>query len=137
MPATSTVFRWLSLYPEFQDQYARARELQADAIFDEMLHLADTPQIGKKTKRTGKGKGATVEETSGDMIEHRRLQIETRKWMAAKLRPKKYGDKLDLAVSGSLQTMPEDQLNARITELLGKAGASHAADGAGQAEPNE
>ena len=31
MPSCSTVFLWLSKYPEFSDQYARAREEQADA----------------------------------------------------------------------------------------------------------
>lgn len=122
MPHRATVFRWLSLFPEFSDMYARAREVQADALFDEVLQLADTPQMGKRMKKTGKGKSAVIEEVTGDMIEHRRLQIDARKWIAGKLRPKKYGDKLDLAVSGSLQTMPEDQMNARIAELLGKAG---------------
>ncbi len=90
-PARSTVFRWLSLHPEFQDQYARAREAQADAIFDEMIDIADNPLIGEKTKTLPDGKKET---TTGDMIEHRRLQVETRKWMAGKLRPKKYGDKV-------------------------------------------
>lgn len=118
-PARSTVFRWLSLQPEFSDQYTRAREAQADAIFDEMIDIADNPLIGEKTKTLPDGKKET---TTGDMIEHRRLQVETRKWMAGKLRPKKYSDKLDLNVSGSIQTMPEEQLDARITELLGKVG---------------
>lgn len=133
-PNRSTVFKWLSLYPEFSDQYARAREAQADAIFDDMLSIADTPVIGEKTKTTSDGKNET---TSGDMIEHRRLQVETRKWMAGKLRPKKYSDKLDLNVSGSLQTMPEDQLNARLNELLGKAGVAVSASGTGTPEEDE
>jgi hypothetical protein len=93
MPNKSTVFKWLGQNSEFSDQYARAREAQADLLVDEMIELADTPKIGKKTKKTSDGK---VEETTFDMTEHRRLQIETRKWVAAKMRPKKYGDKLDV-----------------------------------------
>lgn len=93
MPNKSTVFRWLAQNSEFSDQYARAREAQADLYVDEMVSIADTPQIGKKTKRTSDGK---TEETTFDMTEHRRLQIETRKWVAARMRPKKYGDKLDV-----------------------------------------
>ena len=93
MPNKATVFRWLASNDAFRDQYARAREAQADAIFDEILHIADTPQIGQKVKKLPGGK---KEVSSGDMIEHRRLQVDARKWMAGKLNPKKYGDKQEI-----------------------------------------
>ncbi|HWT63349.1 MAG TPA: terminase small subunit protein [Ochrobactrum sp.] len=96
-PARSTVFKWLSQHEAFADQYAHAREAQADAIFDDMLNIADTPVEGEKTKVTSDGK---IETTTGDMIEHRRLQVETRKWMAGKLRPKKYGDRTQMQLTG-------------------------------------
>lgn len=91
MPSKSTVFKWLVQQQSFADQYARARETQADSLFDEILTIADTTVIGEKVKMTPDGK---VETTTGDMIEHRRLQVDARKWMAGKLRPKKYGDKI-------------------------------------------
>lgn len=93
MPSKSTVFKWLAENSTFADHYARAREAQADLLVDEMVAIADTPKIGRKTKKTSDGK---VEETTFDMTEHRRLQIETRKWVAARMRPKKYGDRLDV-----------------------------------------
>ena len=97
MPSVGTVCRWLGEDDKLREQYARARELQADALFDEVLHIADTQQIGEKRKVTNDGK----EETSfGDMIEHRRLQIDARKWMAGKLRPKKYGEFKAVELSG-------------------------------------
>lgn len=43
-----------------------------------------------------------LEVSKADMIEHRRLQIDARKWMAAKLRPKVYGNKLDVDLTGAL-----------------------------------
>ena len=43
-----------------------------------------------------------IEVTKADMIEHRRLQIDARKWVAAKLRPKVYGDELDVDLTGAL-----------------------------------
>ena len=82
-----------------REQYARARESQADAIFDEILAIADTPMVGEKRKVKEDG---SVEIQTGDMIEHRRLQVDARKWMAGKLRPKKYGDKLDIEASVGL-----------------------------------
>jgi hypothetical protein len=40
-PAASTVFLWLANDTQFSEQYARAREAQADALFDEILGIAD------------------------------------------------------------------------------------------------
>ncbi|PAQ09731.1 terminase small subunit protein [Mesorhizobium temperatum] len=95
MPHVATVCRWLAdeRRAEFREQYVRAREIQADALFEQALDIADTPVEGIKTKVTSDGK---TEEMRGDMIEHRRLQVETRKWMVGKMAPKKYGDKLAL-----------------------------------------
>ena len=47
---------------------------QADVLFDEMLHIADTPVVGLKTITKASG----VETVEGGMIEHRRLQIDAR-----------------------------------------------------------
>src|SRR5688572_25127505 len=79
MPDKATVFRWLAAHEEFRDQYARARETQADSLFDDILTIADTPVVGEKRKTLPDGK---VEVSTGDMIEHRRLQVDARKWMA-------------------------------------------------------
>ena len=67
----ATVFRWLSAHDSFRDQYARAHEAQADAIFDEILDIADTPQVGERQKLDKDGN--VFELTKGDMIEHRPL----------------------------------------------------------------
>lgn len=91
MPDIKTVYRWIGANPEFRQQYALAREDQADTLADDILKIADTPVLGVKTKTNAEGE---VETTEGDMIEHRRLQVDARKWVAAKLKPKKYGDKV-------------------------------------------
>lgn len=97
LPSLATVFKWLTQQPAFAEQYARAREEQADALADEILHIADTPKLGVKTKINEKGE---IETTEADMIEHRRLQVDARKWIAAKLKPKKYGDKISQELTG-------------------------------------
>lgn len=96
VPPVGTVLRWLAqdLHVGFREQYAKARELQADALFDETLQIADTPVIGRKVKIDKDGDEEVTEE---DMIAHRRLQIDVRKWIAGKLRPKVYGEKTVLA----------------------------------------
>jgi hypothetical protein len=98
MPDKATVFRWLAAHDDFRDQYARARETQADSLFDDILTIADTPVIGEKRKTHPDG---SVEVMTGDMIDHRRLQVDARKWMAGKLAPKKYGEKITQEVTGA------------------------------------
>lgn len=97
-PDQTTVYRWLRDVESFRLQYTRAREDQAETLFDQMVTIADTPVIGTKTVTKATG----VEMTEGDMIEHRRLQVETRKWVLGKLAPKKYGEKQQIEHSGSV-----------------------------------
>ena len=88
MPALATVFLWLGKNPEFVDQYAKARDSQADAMMEDMLDIADTPpQMGERGI------------DSADVAD-KRLRIDTRKWIASKLKPKKYGDKVEQTVTG-------------------------------------
>jgi len=96
MPSQPTVFRWLAANEEFRKQYAIAREAQADSLFDEMLDIADDA-----SRDTRKGKDGD-EQPNTEWITRSRLRVETRKWMAGKLRPKVYGDKLDVEHSGGV-----------------------------------
>jgi hypothetical protein len=86
MPATATVCRWLSENKQFQEQYAHARELQADMLFDEVLDIADDGKGDTYTDDNGEVR------TNHDVIARSRLRVDARKWMAGKLRPKKYGE---------------------------------------------
>lgn len=87
MPSKSSVFRWLGQNEEFRDQYARARESQADSLFDDVLSIADQYDNAQDN--------ADVEH-----IQRAKLRIDARKWMAGKLRPKVYGEKLDVEHTG-------------------------------------
>jgi hypothetical protein len=93
MPARSTVFKWLADNSRFSDMYARAREEQADAVFDEILSIADD---GRNDWMERRGEDDTGWVTNGENLQRSKLRIDARKWMAGKLRPKKYGEKLDL-----------------------------------------
>ncbi len=72
MPNKSTVFRWLRTQEGFSDQYARAKTDSADALLEDMLHIADDDK---------------------EDVQRSRLRVDVRKWAASKLKPKKYGDK--------------------------------------------
>lgn len=92
MPCKSTVFKWLGQQKEFADQYARARETQADALFDEVLDIADDGRNDWMERHDDQGGNIGWKE-NGEALRRSQLRIDARKWMAGKLRPKKYGDK--------------------------------------------
>lgn len=88
MPDKKTVFRWLRSHPEFAKQYAIAKEEAADAWAEEILDIADDGTNDWITDE----KGRTV--FNGEHVQRSRVRIDTRKWIASKLKPKKYGDKI-------------------------------------------
>lgn len=90
MPSQSMVFRWLSTNAEFREQYAYAREAQADALFNEALDIADDGSNDWMQCNDPENPGWKA---NGEHIQRSRLRIDTRKWMASKLNAKRYGDK--------------------------------------------
>ncbi len=97
MPAQRTVFKWLSAHPEFVQQYSHAREAQADTLFDEILDIADDGSNDWMLRKRGDLE-AWVE--NGEALRRSQLRVDARKWMAGKLRPKKYGEKVTQEISG-------------------------------------
>lgn len=94
MPAISTVFKWLAAHDEFVEQYALARDSQADTLADEIIDIADD---GKRDYTVDEDGHAVVDH---DHIARSRLRVDARKWIAAKLKPKKYGDRIHQEVTG-------------------------------------
>lgn len=95
--SVQTVLNWLN-NPEKKDflaQYARAKEEQADFLAEEMIEIAD--DSSNDTILTEKGEIENKEWTNRS-----KLRVETRKWISAKLKPKKYGDKIDVTSGGEM-----------------------------------
>lgn len=86
MPDKVTVLRWLSSNESFRIQYAKARELQAEAYADEIKDIADDSS-NDYMEREG------AASLNPEAINRSRLRIDARKWIASKLLPKKYGDR--------------------------------------------
>lgn len=93
MPDRATVHRWLASNEAFRDQYARAREIQADTIVDETLDIADDATNDWMERRNDDGQSIGWQ-VNGEHIQRSRLRIDQRKWMAGKLAPKKYGERV-------------------------------------------
>jgi hypothetical protein len=74
MPSRDTVRRWQNENSPFRDRYAVSRDQQADALAEEAIHIARN--------------------ADPDSVTVCRLQIDTIKWLIAKIAPRRYGEKV-------------------------------------------
>lgn len=104
MPTTSMVYRWLNEHPEFREQYAHARERQADYFADQVHEIASCEED----------------------VARARLRIDAIKWHTEKLYPKTYGPRSHHTVAGDADNplkveISDLELARRVTSLLRKA----------------
>jgi hypothetical protein len=78
----ATVYRWLEKHESFRDMYARARVILYEHWADEIGDIADL-------------------ENETD-VNRARLRVDARKWLLSKMLPRKYGERLQAEVGGTL-----------------------------------
>jgi len=111
MPAMSSLFKWLREIEAFSQQYAISKEESADALFEELLDIADNSTNDYMMRQSKSGE--EYEAVNPEAIARSRLRVDTRKWALSKLKPKKYGDRI--AVAGE----PDNPLTMIIKEIAG------------------
>jgi hypothetical protein len=112
MPASSSVYKWLSENTAFSEQYAHAREKQADFYAEQIVEIADeeVTMVRRSKHQHGAKEEDDTEENEVEVVfdptavARNRLRVDARKWYASKLAPKKYGEKL--AVGGADDLSP-------------------------------
>jgi hypothetical protein len=130
MPAASAVFVWLSKHKDFAEQYTRAREAQAEAIFDELFDIADDGQNDWMEIRTESGQLKTV--VDHEHISRSKLRIDMRRWALARMSPKKYGEKITqehTGPDGKPLHMTDAQIAAELNALAQAVPTAEADDG--------
>jgi len=81
-PSTATFYQWLEADENKAKRYVRACEIRADVIFEDIIDIADHSDEDH-TPFTG-----------ANVVQRDRLKIDARKWIVAKLHPKKYSDRV-------------------------------------------
>ncbi len=99
MPSVTSVGRWEDANDDFRIAYARARMKSADKLADEIIKIADDD---------------TKDANS------RRVMVDARKWVAAKLKPQSYGDKVDMNLTGSMdvRNLTDEQVKTKLAAKL-------------------
>jgi len=88
MPAEDAIQRWRYSFEEFRVKYAQAKMFQADLLAEECLYISNDSSEDYKIDEEGN------KFFNSEAVARARLKIDTRKWLASKLLPKQYGDKL-------------------------------------------
>lgn len=108
LPTVKTVYIWLSEEEKGKidsaptplcDMYARAKDIQMDYMADEIIDISDN-QVGSPVIVEGKPlilDGEVIRVIDGPAAQHAKLRVDSRKWLASKLKHRKYGDKLELS----------------------------------------
>ena len=84
MPSRRTVRGWLNAHPEFEREYEIARRERTDNLVDESIEIADS--VSDCTDPTA--------------VQAARLRIDTRRWLASKLLPERFGDHNRVEMTG-------------------------------------
>jgi hypothetical protein len=89
-PDRDTIFRWLFNNDSFYDRYHKAKQMQITALVDDVIDISDDTSRDTKVNEEGK------EVANSEYVNRSRLRVETRKWLAAKLVPRLYGERKEI-----------------------------------------
>lgn len=122
VPKRMTIYCWLNPESEYYDKefsenYARARQEREDAIFDDMLDIADDGSNDFMKKQIAEG--VEVELLNAEHIQRSRLRIDARKWILSRMNPKKFGDKTDITSGGEKITNNIINLGSGVAPIEG------------------
>lgn len=97
-PTPQAIRGWKRKNSEFNAMYVQAKQDQVDILVEEILQISDDKSHDKIIKINADGEEYEVCNT--EYVNRSRLRVDTRKWMAAKLVPKIYGDRIQQEISG-------------------------------------
>ena len=105
------------------ERYARAREQQAEILADQIISIADDDSEDIIFVEGNDASGMTaIPKANREFIQRSNLRVEARKWVAAKLLPKKYGDKKEVKVDATITHEGSDELKQIIRDMGEKYG---------------
>ena len=94
--ALATFYNWQREHPQFASQVSQAREDQADSFADEMSQIAE----------------------SHEDVQRAKLIIDARKWVASRMKPKSWGDRLHVDQKTTVQSLSDEELERQISQQL-------------------
>lgn len=122
--SSTTIYKWLTQYPEFAERSARARKMQAELLHDRAQKYARDPLIGKIVKVTTGPDGQETVTTIADNVERSKLIVQTTLKRAGQLDAKKYGERVTLGGDKDNPIAHTVDTGDLIERIVGNRGAT-------------
>ena len=144
MPCEDTIYTWLAKYSEFSEKYTEAVQHRTNKYLEECVDLSDNMPDGimfigldgrlferievlQLSVQERALAGLQPIGLTTELINKRKLQIETRLKAAARMHPRKYGERLitenkteNINVNADLADVDDDKIIAARELLFGK-----------------
>jgi hypothetical protein len=101
-PSFACVHQWRHDHASFADKFAQAKKRQIENMAEDIVDH-------------------TMDESLDPNV--RRLIVDTKKWLLAKLLPRTYGDKLDITSGNEALATPSHLIDARVQSIIMQAHA--------------
>ncbi len=88
IPGKTTIYKWRNTIPSFADKYAKAKARQIDILVEDCNDISEDMSNDFYTGEKGHQVPNSV------AVARAKLIVDTRKWYAARLAPKLYGDRM-------------------------------------------
>ncbi|MGL4233887.1 MAG: hypothetical protein ACRCWJ_21205 [Casimicrobium sp.] len=119
----AVVYRWLKDNSDFSKAYAQAREDRVDTLVEEMIDIAADATDDAYIRYVD---GKPVAAIDGTAIRRAELMIRTRQWVAEKMRPAHYGNRIDVTSGGQALGAPIKDAAERLHQIMVAAMARQA-----------
>ena len=112
----TSMTKWLEL--EHKDDYACAREERYHRLAEQVIEIADDSNGDIRKDENG------IERTDTEVVARSRLRVDARKWYVAKMLPRQYGDKTDIALTGAdggaikVETLSDEEIGRKLYMAL-------------------
>lgn len=113
----TTALMWIQADTKRVEMYARAREDRSDVLADEIVSISDEAEARAKLD----GEDVVVQFDSA-AVSRNKLRVDARKWVASKLKPRTYGDKVQVDATVNVREIDDEELHKRIAAFLGLPG---------------
>lgn len=108
----TTFYDWVRTDSRRAELYARAREDRAEKFADEIVAISD--EISVTTKMDGENVTFAIDAAA---VSRNKLRVDSRKWIAAKLKPRVYGDRVQVDATVDHKVMQDDALLSRLAKF--------------------
>jgi terminase small subunit-like protein len=134
--SAGAIVQWYAEDATFAERYARAKEAQAEHFAEEIIEISDDGSNDWMQREFEAGR--IVDVPDQEHINRSRLRVDARKWLMAKMAPKRYGERMQVAVSreGDPAGVEYDRLQAIAQGRLAAPTIEHETPAAPQQKPD-